>query len=61
VCPYTLAHSHVELKPNALAKWCKRAGTQVICHISLEVRTKMGLHGRAAIFFCEAIFSGYAG
>jgi hypothetical protein len=49
VCPYAMAHSHVELKRDALSKRCKRAGCLAICHISPEVRTKMGLRGCAAI------------
>ena len=61
VCPYTLAHSHVEYKPNALSKRCKRAGSLEYCHISHEVRTKMGLRSIASILLCEAVFSGFAG
>jgi hypothetical protein len=61
ISPYALAHSHVELKRNALALRCKRAGCLAYCHISQEVRTKMGLRRCAAILLSEAIFSGYAG
>jgi hypothetical protein len=61
ISPYALAHSHVEFKRNSLALRCKRAGCLAYCHISQEVRTKMGLRGSAAILLCEAIFSGYAG
>jgi hypothetical protein len=61
VSPYALAHSHVEIKRNALASRCKRAGCLAYCHISVEVRTKMGLRSCAAILLSEAIFSGYAG
>jgi hypothetical protein len=49
VSSYALAHSHVELRPDALAKRCRRAGRLAICHISLGMRTKMGLRGCAAI------------
>jgi hypothetical protein len=59
--PYALAYSHVEIKPNTLALRCKRAGCLAYCHISKEVRTKMGLRGCAAIPLSEAICSGYAG
>jgi hypothetical protein len=61
LCPYALAHSHVEFKPNALTQRCKRAGCLAYCHISDEVRTKMSLRGTAAILCCEAAFDGYAG
>jgi hypothetical protein len=61
VCPYAVAHSHVELKRDALFNRCKRAGCLAICHISPEARTKLGLRGCAAIYFCDASFSGYAG
>jgi hypothetical protein len=60
ISPYALAHSHVEFKRNALALRCKRAGCLDYCHISQEVRTKMGLRGCAAILLSEVIFNGYA-
>jgi hypothetical protein len=49
ISPYALAHSHVEFKRNALALRCKRAGCLAYCHISQEVRTKMGLE----CYFCR--------
>jgi hypothetical protein len=51
----------VEFKRNALALRCKRAGCLAYCHISQEVRTKMGLRGCTTILLSEAVFSGYTG
>ena len=56
--PYALAE---EVRPNALAQRCKRAGCLAFCHLSIETRTKMDLRVCAAILLCEAAFSGYAG